>query len=127
MASQVFTDFPNHKRAAFSASSTVWQLIATDGTGYATFAALYADGKFPFPNLDPGARLNGGLQITADNGSGGGNSEMFYAVNVATAPSTADAYSPIPAGGGIHEDGNVQAVWVRKSVGTDVAYLHGTF
>jgi len=119
----VFPQYPNETPVAkFSASSTSYRVIATDGVDYASLAALAAAGKTPFPGVDSGIQL-GALAVVSTDGSNAAGSPIRVKLNSATAP-TSGTGQWIPGGTiGIFNPGIVTSVWVQKTVGGDVAEL----
>ena len=127
MAEAIYGYAPNKLPAINTANSTAWQLIASDGTGYATISGLHTAGKKCYPRevLPPGCNAQA-LEVSADNGSGAPASEILIAVNGPTAGSPT-AWTIIGSGGGQRFDGPINNVWIKKSVGTDQVYLQVSY
>lgn len=112
-------------------NNTDWQIIATDGAGYASLAALAADSKVAFPGLDKGMYL-AELTLVTDNGSGAQGAGLWYAIGGQSAPS-AGQYCPsgVATIGGIRADASSQQqigyVWIKKVTGGNGCTLHGTY
>lgn len=119
----VFPQYPNETPVAkFSASSTAYHVIATDGSDYATIALLLAAGKTPFPGVDVGIEL-GALAIVCTNGSDAAGSPIRVKLNSATAPSSGTGQW-MPGGAiVVWNPGIVSSVWISKTVAGDVAEL----
>lgn len=122
-AALVFGFFPNRTPdALFSANTTAWQLLASDGTGYSSLALLLAVGKVCWPGLDKGMNIGAlSLETRAADAAG---SPFYYYIN----PPTAWQAAPLAGGGEwvpggailVENPGSIYQLWVQKTVGTDV-------
>lgn len=120
--------YPNRVRAAFTGNSTNWNLIGSDGTGYATYTALVAAGADPFPG--PPTSFPRGvpkLVATNDNGSGAVGAGFQIVTNTRVTPTIADEYVSQTGENVEMEDANVTLVWLKKTTGGDVVHLVGYF
>jgi len=128
MASEVFQYAPNRVYLDLSASSTTWNVVATDGTLYASIAALRTAGKSPWPNLDPGGFLQF-LSYRSTTSTGIADGGPFgVAINQAAAP-TDTTGSRLVSGSGqtINDPGPVYCIWIRKTTATDIVQLTGGY
>ena len=122
--------FPNKVEFDFVIGVITWVILATDGTNYATLAALTAAGKSPWPHsytlsgtiqpgIDQGFNMLGPL--TAQSDAAGAAGSLFYLeTNLATAPVT-DNPGALATGSGISftDVGTLNNVWVRMLSATD--------
>lgn len=121
--------FPNRVRAQFSTNDTGWNMIATDGTGYATYAALVAAGKTPFPGA-PTDFPTGVPQLLARTATSAGNVDGDTMQIITNTINTPAAMDDLISGSGqtlVYTDDSVKNVWVKKKAGTDIAILTGFF
>lgn len=123
------TYFPNRVRTAYSANNTSWAIIATDGTGYASYALLVAAGKTPFPGAptDFPLGLPNMLVRNVNQAGTGDGGTVAVITNTLQTPSAED---DLLAGSGqtlIYQDECVKSVWVKKTTGTDQTLLTGFF
>jgi hypothetical protein len=116
---------PNQRILHAITNVTTWQMLATDGVGYATYAALVAAAKTPWPGLDPGCDLQQ-LTYRSEDGSAAAGSAFYIAFNRTTAPTddqaelvTTPDLPPVP--------GPIRNVWIRKTAGTDEVILAGRY
>lgn len=127
--------YPNRVRALFSTNSTDWNMLGVknnDGVayGYATYAALLADGAQAFPgSVADFPRGVPRVLFRSDNGAGAAGSAFFVKTNTINAPSGENADDLV---GGydqtlIYEDEAVRAVWLKKTVGGDNVFVSGAF
>ena len=119
--------WPNTITAQYSTSSTSWEVIASDGTGYTSLASLASAGKTPFgvTAIGPGASL-GQLRLSTVN-SGAAGSPFWYQFNAGTQPSN-DSAAGFNEGSGqitIESPGQILCVWVQKTTGGDTLILQG--
>lgn len=129
---------PNNKVMKYTAAGTAWVVIATDGVGYASLAAMATAGKKAWPGFkdtdgDVGMFLQS-MTIVAESGAGAAGSGLYVAINKgATFSSLAndaardDAADFIPAGGTRTYNGPVNNVWIRKVTGADEVSIVGYF
>jgi hypothetical protein len=119
MAELIFAYAPNTTTCCDVDNTTDWHVVATDGTGYASLAALTAAGKAPLGTKDPGLFWLV-VNMSADNGSEGASSGFFIAFNQITAPVAApQGVEYVAPGMNKTEPTSFNNVWVKKSVGTD--------
>lgn len=107
---------------AAAGGATGWQIMALDGTGYTTVAAMQAAGKKPWPSLPLGAWDC--LVKTKGIASGGDAPGSAYqiAINGTGANNAAPTTGDSIAGNDyteIDSPGYVNCIWVNLSVGTD--------
>ena len=130
MAELIFGDAPNTVAVEDSYSTdTNWHIVATDGTGYATLAALKAAGKKPFgcAGLDPGLFFQV-VNVTTDNGSAGTSSGGYIAFNRTVAPaSTPQGEGFMSPGLNRTYPGRFWNVWVQKLATTDRWFFEAKF
>jgi len=122
--------YPNRVTCEFSANSTAWNIIATDGVGYATYQALLDAGKKPYPgdnNDFPRGIPNTLVRSSASNAAG---STFLTKTNTINTP-TSDTQAEVQVGGTDqqfgYEHASVRQLWLRKTVGTDVIIILGMF
>lgn len=121
--------YPNRVRAAFSDNSTSWNLLATDGTGYASYALLLAANKTPFPGSPSNFPLglpNMLVRNVNQAGTGDGGTVAII-TNTLNTPTQED---DLLAGSGqtlVYTDEAVKSVWVKKTTGTDQTLITGFF
>ena len=114
----------------FTEAETTWNVLASDGSGYATIAALVAASKTLFPDLPAGMTARD-FVVRTRNGVTDGSPFLFvtnrYDVGFGNlADDTArDAVAIFTSGGGqqFTEPGPIRTVWVRKTVAGDTAVL----
>lgn len=119
------------KIVKYTTNSTSVVVIASDGTGYATIAALLAAGKKCYPGLDAGMDLSN-LTVYTEDGAGGDGDPVYYTTNQTTAPTTA-TMRMVSGGGqkftveGVNRKNliPIRNVWISKTTGTDYAVLAG--
>lgn len=70
----------------YSTSNAAWAVLATDGTGYSTLAALIAAGKTPFPNLEPGQKAAHLVLVTRASGVYTLGAACLFRTNQTVAP-----------------------------------------
>jgi len=122
--------YPNRLRVQFSASSATWNIIATDGVGYATYQALLDAGKTPYPgtNTDFPRGIPNTL-VRSANGSLAAGSTFLVSTNTINAPT--DTTAEVQVGGTDqqfgYEHANVRQLWLRKTVAGDVILILGMF
>ena len=120
--------WPNRLIAQYSTSSTSWEVVATDGTGYSTLAALTAAGKTPFgvTAIGPGATI-GQLTIRTENGGADG-SPMWYQIN-GSAPSGTGSAEFVSGSGQtiIDSPGQMLIIWVQKTTAGDTVILQAKY
>lgn len=119
MSGQSYFQFPNRTPdCQYSTNSTAYQVLATDGTAYTTYADLVAAGKTAWPGLDPGMSV-GALSIVTRAADAAG-SPFYFSLNNATAPS-AGGGEWVPGGSIVVENpGVITRFWFAKSAGTDI-------
>jgi len=102
-----------------SDTTTSWHVIASDGTGYTSFALMQAAGKLPWPNLPGGSMVNA-LSLEALAAAGGAGSQIYYAWNTVTTPTVG-----ISVLTGVRQvtPGMIYNLWIQKTVGTDLVEL----
>jgi hypothetical protein len=98
---------------------TTWHVVATDGTGYASVAAIIAAGKRPWPFLPGGSMVNA-LSLESIAAAGGAGSQFYYAWNTTTTPTTGVS---VVTGVRQVSPGMVYNLWIMKTVATDVIEL----
>lgn len=119
---------PNRVRCQFSGNSTAWQLIGTDGTGYATYAALLAANATPFPGPVTDFPTGIPAMLARSKAAAGGDGSTFDILTNST-------YTPVGeddtvSGSGqtlVYTDDCIKLVWIKKSVGGDIVVLTGMF
>lgn len=121
--------YPNRVRAEFSASSTDWNIIGTDGTGYATYTALVAAGADPFPG--PPTQFPTGVPKLLVRSAAAGNatdgSPFLICTNQRQTPGQED---DLVSGSGqtlVYEDDAIKLVWIKKTAATDLVILTGMY
>lgn len=118
---------PNQRILHAIANATTWQILATDGVGYATYALLLAAAKTPWPGLDPGMDLQV-LNARSENGAGADGSPFYVRFNTTAAPGSDDEAELVSGSGQtLPVPGPIRTVWVRKTVGTDEVILAGRY
>lgn len=127
----------------FTENTTAWRVIASDGSSYASLAALYTAGKKPFPYMQPACNPMS-LEVSSDNGSGAAGSGFYFNRNQGAAfaalstDAARDAISDLNYGAGQKEVLPGQDprlghfvptfnVWIRKIAGGDKTILKATF
>lgn len=117
----------------FSEAEATWNVIASDGVGYATLALLLAAGKVPWPGGDL-VKLSIGttLGISSEDANGNNGDDFFFAVNKGDADFGDLANDGLrdnlaqrcAAGGQVrHRPGRIMNVWVRKLTAADELIL----
>lgn len=120
---------PNRLPVQFSASSTDWNILATDGTGYATYAALLAANKTTYPGT-PAQFPTGLPEMSVRSAATGGltdGSPFLIRTNGLDVPSESE---DLISGSGqtyVFKNDAIKQVWVKKTVGTDVIIIGGRF
>lgn len=123
-----YRHYPNRIRVQSQTSGTNWQILATDGVGYADYASLLAAGKTAFPGSPASFPMGVPRLIVESLASGNvtAGSLMQIATNTLISPASQDAL--IPSGDVlVYEDSDVKNVWIKKSVAGDVPILTGMF
>lgn len=118
---------PNRVRACFSANSTDWQIIASDGTGYADYNTMIAAGADPFPG--PADMFPTGcpkVVATIDNASEAAGAGFSMVTNSRPTPSLADEFDAGNVAGRMEAE-DVTLVWIKKKTGTHRVFLVGSF
>lgn len=120
---------PNRVYAQFSTNDTGWNIIATDGTGYSSYAALVSAGKTPFPGAVSDFPTGIPQMLARSVASGGttdGSPIQIKTQGIGTPTQEDDLIS----GSGqtlTYNDDSIKLVWVKKSAGTDIALLTGFY
>ncbi len=119
--------FPNRVSAASSTSNTDWQLLASDGTGHASYVALQAAGKTLLPgNVAPQGVPRLVIQSVNAAGTGAGGTVQVV-TNTLIAPTTAQALAIGTLPPTVIEDGMTTSVWIKKTTGADAPLITGYF
>jgi hypothetical protein len=127
MSAMIMQYTPNRASARYSAAGTGWVLIASDGTAHATYAALQAAGKVPFPGLDAGMFLQT-LQLRSENASGADGSPFYYRVGSTTAPADDHEAMLCSGSGQVHTvPCPVRLLWLKKTVSGDEIIIEGRY
>jgi hypothetical protein len=100
-------------------NTTAWHVIASDGTGYTSFALMEQAGKLPWPNLPGGSMVNA-MSLEAIASGGGAGSQIYYRWNTTITPSS--GISVLTAVRQV-TPGMIYNLWIQKTVGTDVVEL----
>jgi hypothetical protein len=106
-----------------------WFILASDGTGYASYAALLAAGKTAWPAMpDQGMFLNTAT-VRSEGASAADGSPFYVAPNFGpTAPGSDLVGELVSAGGvGYTYPGHIYNLWIRKTVSTDKIIAQGTY
>lgn len=120
---------PNRVRMQFSTNDTGWNLLATDGTGYSTYAALLAAGKTTYPGSVTDFPTGIPLMIARSVAAGGVTDGSPFQI-LTNSLATPTAEDDLVSGSGqtiVYEDDSIKQVWVKKSAGTDIIILSGYF
>lgn len=118
---------PNPKRAVCDPDAATWVIVASDGTAYATYAALIAAGKTPYPGLDAGGFLESCL-IKSKTSAGADGSPFLFRTNGTAAPASDDeAVSVSGSGQAWPVHCPFELIWIRLTVSTDEVTLDGAF
>lgn len=117
---------PNQRILHAITAATTWQMLATDGTGYATYAALQAAARTPWPGLDPGADLQI-LNARSENAAGADGSSFYIRFNTTVAPIDDEAELVSGSGQVLPIPGPIRTVWIRKLTGADEVILAGRY
>lgn len=122
-----YKSYPNQLSLQVSTSNTDWQLLGTNGTGYASHAAALSAGTTAFPGGP--SRFPTGLPrviISAlTSGGAAGGAAMLVAINTLITPTAS-----IPVASGdvlVLDDANVKSIWVKKATAGDIANVVGEF
>ena len=123
--------YRNRVRVACSTSSTDWQIIATDSTGYATYGDLLAAGKKPFPgdNNDFPTGVPCCL-IRCDGSSQADGDAVNIKTNTIATPAASDLGDDLISGSGqtlVLEGVGVWALWCKKKTAGNVVQATGMF
>ena len=105
---------------AAAGGATGWQIMALDGTGYTTVAAMQAAGKKPWPSLPLGAwdcliKTKG---IAAGGDAPGSAYQIVVNPTGGGPPATGDEIAGLDYTQ-IDSTGYINTVWVSLSVGSD--------
>ena len=122
--------YPNRIELEVVPGVITWVVLATDGTTYATLAALVAAGKKAWPQsytlsgvLQPGIDNFTGLgPLTAQSDAAGSAGSAFYIeINQASAPSSDNPGALVLSGGSASYDdvASLYNVWVRMTSPSD--------
>lgn len=125
----------------YADNSTVWEMIAEDGTGYTTLALMQAAGKLPYPAIAQFGQTLEHLTLRSINNANADGSQFYYAL-----PSDSSAFEGLvsdaardavanfcsgsgqtrtePGFNGVSKR-PISCVWCRKTVGTDSVILEG--
>ena len=117
---------PNSVRIKDATSSTAWQCLASDGSGYASLAALAAAGKRLFPGLDAGGFLQRCI-LSSEGITGSGGGAFYVALNLSTQP-VDDSVGILVLPGTVFEfRGKVYNIWFRKLASSDKIVADGRY
>lgn len=123
--------YPNRVRSACATSSANWQIVATDGVGYASYGDLLAASKKPFPGDNTDFPTGVPLCLARTQGaSQADGSACNIKTNTINTPASTDLGDDLISGSGqtlIAEGVAVKQVWVKKSVAGDSVLLTGMF
>lgn len=119
-ASMGFMYAPNKMPVCKDSVATItWHQVGVSG-------AVVAGNNPAWPHLDPGAFLLSFLFRSESNANADGGA-FYIAFNLASAPT--DAVAELVSGSGqtLAVPGNVNNVWIRKTVATDLINLVGAY
>lgn len=116
---------PNQRILHGVTSNTTWQILATDGVGYATYAALIADAKTVWPG-SPDVMLQY-MNARSENAAGADGSPFYLRINTIVAPIDNEAELISGNGQTVPIPGPIRSVWVRKLVAADEVILTGRY
>jgi len=123
--------YPNRSRAASSTTGTDWQVIATDGVGYATWGDMLAAGKTPFPGNNDD--LPRGVPVCLARCAGSSQADgdaVNIKTNTTSTPAASDVGDDLISGAGqtlILEGVAVWSVWVKRKTSGNVVILTGYY
>ena len=115
--------YPNRVTKEITPGDTAVHFVASDGSIYATLAALQAAGKTAWPGLDPGCNQAGMLCVRSIAASGSADgSPFYYATNTPTAVQTSMTYV---SGSGQERQvsGTLWCVAIKATSATDIIEL----
>lgn len=122
-------EFPNRLELETTDVSTqvpTWIVLATDGIGYPSLAAIAAAGKKPWPTsylpgqpgIDEGMHsMLGTLTAQSDN-AGAIGSAFYIETNLASAP-VSDNPGALVTTSFLTDASDLRNVWIRKTAATD--------
>lgn len=104
-------------------ATTLWVIVASDGSTYTTKALLLAAGKQPFPKSDGTIGLDLGMKlqsVTLSSVNGGVAGSPFYvAFNPQAPPSGTAAEGIQPGGIYFNETGHISQLWIALTASGD--------
>lgn len=127
--------FPNSVTIQDTYSAdTAFHILATDGSGYASLAALKAAGKIPFPNLEPGQPVGRLLVRSIATGGTAAGSPFYFQLNpqgtTINPTPPVQGSSPLVDGSGQTLSGGygfVNQVWIAKTVSSDLVEVRAEY
>lgn len=128
MPSMIQPDRPNLNTLIETIDETIWGVIATDGTSYATIALLLAAGKTEWPGPPFGGVTGTVVSLRSRTTAMLAGSAFQYAYNRSDAnfgslanDAARNAVAASKTGGADEslEEGGVYNVWRRRTVATD--------
>jgi hypothetical protein len=127
MATQVYESWPNPLPQSWAPGVATWRVLASDGTDYASIAALQAASKNPYPGLDPGMTIGTCLIRTVATGGGPG-SWVLFARDRITAPTDAQAENEVGANDQqIAVSCPFRVLWIRLNTASDRFFCDGRY